>query len=167
MANNQKVDNFATQQDFISQQVNANGHGVAQLTLKQFDQEESLASEGSSSEVFEGEEFHNMFAKGKAPHKPDHSHQPKPRFDHRKKDDQPHHSLPKMQFPSFDGVHPKIWFDNCTNYFTIYTIPEKLWVTAASMHLQGNAAKWWQAYKQTHKKITWTEFCEVVHTEFG
>jgi hypothetical protein len=34
------------------------------------------------------------------------------------------------------------------------------------MHLQDNAAKWWQAYKQTHRKITWKEFCVAVHTEF-
>jgi len=52
-----------------------------------------------------------------------------------------------MQFPTFDGENPKIWIDNCENYFTIYTIPKRLWVTAASMHLQGNAAMWWQAYK--------------------
>jgi hypothetical protein len=33
MASNQKVDKFAEQQDFISQQVKANGQAVAQLTL--------------------------------------------------------------------------------------------------------------------------------------
>ena len=167
MANNQKVDNFTAQQDFISQQVKANGQAVARLTLKQFDREESLGSEGSSSEVLEDEEFQNMFGKGKAPYKPACSHQPKHQVDNHRKDDLPHHSLPKMQFPSFDGVHPTIWFDNCENYFSIYSIPEKLWVTAAAMHLQHNAAKWWQAYKKHHQKISWKAFCEAVHLEFG
>jgi hypothetical protein len=52
-----------------------------------------------------------------------------------------------MQFPTFDGNHPKIWHDNYNNYFTIYKIEDDLKVTAATMHLQENAAKWWQAYK--------------------
>ena len=86
---------------------------------------------------------------------------------HTKKEDLPHHTLPKMQFPTFDGENPKIWIDNCENYFTIYTIPERLWVTATSMHLQGNAAMWWQAYKQTHRKISWKDFCSTVQSKFG
>jgi hypothetical protein len=35
------------------------------------------------------------------------------------------------------------------------------------MHLEGNAAKWWQAYKQNHVIPQWTELCELVHTTFG
>lgn len=56
MASNQKVDKFAAQQEFISQQVKANGHAVAQLTLHQFDREYQLFSDGSASVVFEEEE---------------------------------------------------------------------------------------------------------------
>jgi hypothetical protein len=48
-----------------------------------------------------------------------------------------------MQFPTFDGQNPKIWIDNCTNYFAVYKVEEELKVTAATMHLQENAAKWW------------------------
>lgn len=72
-----------------------------------------------------------------------------------------------MQFPSFDGGQPKIWIDNYQNYFSIYSIPEKLWVTATSMHLTGNASKWFQACKQTHQNIGWKAFCEAVQTKFG
>lgn len=35
------------------------------------------------------------------------------------------------------------------------------------MHLEGNAAKWWQAYKQKHTKITWLSFCLAIKQEFG
>jgi hypothetical protein len=35
------------------------------------------------------------------------------------------------------------------------------------MHLEGNAAKWWQTYKQQHMHITWLSFCLVVEREFG
>jgi hypothetical protein len=72
-----------------------------------------------------------------------------------------------MQFPTFDGDHPTIWFDNCENYFTIYSILETLWVTIAAMHLKDNAAKWWQEYKRTHRKHNWHSFYEAVKVEFG
>lgn len=35
------------------------------------------------------------------------------------------------------------------------------------MHLEGNAAKWYQAYKQSHKTITWLSFYVVVEQKFG
>jgi len=49
----------------------------------------------------------------------------------------------------------------------MYSLPEQLWVTASAMHLRDNAAKWWQAYKQTHRKLTWKAFCAAVQQEFG
>jgi len=98
--------------------------------------------------IFEEEEdFLNVFAHTNETHKPSTSKQPRHTQHHTKKEDLPHHTLPKMQFPTFDGENPKIRIDNCENYFTIYTILERPWVTTASMHLQGNAAMWWQAYK--------------------
>jgi hypothetical protein len=142
---------------------------VAQLTLQQFNKGDQIFSDDSGSVVFEEEEddFQNVFAKGKHTTKPSSSKPHKHYNEQHTKDTIPHHSLPKMQFPTFDGEHPKIWFDNCENYFTIYTIPDKLWVTTAAMHMQGNAAKRWQAYKQTHRNLTWKQFCSVVHEEFG
>ena len=169
METTQKVDRFSTEQDFISQQVKANGQAVARLTLKNFEKEEQFLSDDAMSEFFEddeAEDFDNVFANGKKPAKASvfkphrHNNDPPP------KNSLPHQSLPKMQFPTFDGQHPTIWFDNCDNYFTIYSIPETLWVTAAAMHLKDNAAKWWQAYKQTHRRLTWKAFCEAVHMEF-
>jgi len=166
--NNKKVDKCAAEQQFIAQQVRANGQAVAQLTLQQFDKEPQEFTEGSVSAIFEDEEeFQNVFAHTKDTHKPSTSKQPRHTQHHTKKEDLPHHTLPKMQFPTFDGENPKIWIDNCENYFTIYTIPERLWVTTASMHLQGNAAMWWQAYKQTHRKISWKDFCSTVQSKFG
>ena len=146
--NNKKVDKCSAEKQFIAQQVRANGQAVAQLTLQQFDKEPQEFTEGSVSAIFEDEEeFQNVFAHTKHDHKPSTSKQPRHTQHHTKREDLPHHTLPKMQFPTFDGDNPKIWIDNCENYFTIYTILERLWVTAASMHLQSNAAMWWQAYK--------------------
>jgi len=98
----------------------------------------------------EEQELQNVFAKGKHTFRPRTSRQHRKHVDQSKNESLPHHSLPKIQFPKFDGTDPKIWFDNCVNYFTIYSIPEQLKVTAATMHLEGNASKWWQSYKQAH-----------------
>jgi hypothetical protein len=57
------------------------------------------------------------------------------------------HTLPKLSFPKFDGENPRIWIDTCLDYFKIFNIPECLWTTATSMHMEENAAKWLQVYK--------------------
>jgi len=108
--------------------------------------------------------FDNVFVGKTHDHKPGTSKRP---HGHSNKDQLPHHSIPKMQFPMFDGTSPKIWIDNCCNYFTIYNITESLKVTAAVMHLEGNAAKWWQAYKQNHAVPTWQPFCSLILDKFG
>jgi hypothetical protein len=56
----------------------------------------------------EEEDFQNVFGKAKSTHKPSYSKQHKHSHEHNRKDALPHHSLPKMQFPTFDGDHPKI-----------------------------------------------------------
>ena len=63
--------------------------------------------------------FHNVFAGATHDHKPGTSKRP---HGHSNKDQLSHHSISKMQFPMFDGTSPKIWIDNCCNYFTIYNI---------------------------------------------
>jgi hypothetical protein len=52
------------------------------------------------------------------------------------------HSRSKLSFPKFDGENPRIWIDKCFDYFKIFNIPECLWTTATSMHMEENAAKW-------------------------
>jgi hypothetical protein len=108
-----------------------------------------------------------VFGKHKAPSKAEHSKAHKRKEDTSKHDIVPHHALPKMYFPKFDGTHPKIWIDNCANYFSIYFVPASIWLSSATMHLEGNASKWWQAYKQRHTKITLDSFYLAIEQEFG
>jgi len=76
-------------------------------------------------------------------------------------------AMPKMQFPKFDGHNPKIWKDNCKSYFELYQLPEGMWITMAHLHFEGNATKWYQAYKQNHTFRDWDHFCSAVEEEFG
>lgn len=75
--------------------------------------------------------------------------------------------LPEMLFPKFEGVDPKIWLGKCENYFFIFNIHESMWVTAASLHMGGNAARWWYVYKQQNGLGTWTQFKQAVESKFG
>ena len=36
----------------------------------------------------------------------------------------PHHTyrLPKVNFPKFDGSHPKVWKEKCEKYFNMYHV---------------------------------------------
>jgi hypothetical protein len=75
--------------------------------------------------------------------------------------------MPKMPFPRFDGEHPRIWRDKCYDYFRAFNISPALWLTTTTLHLEGNAAIWLQAYKQRHSLGTWPQFIVAVEAEFG
>jgi hypothetical protein len=51
-------------------------------------------------------------------------------------------ALPKMSFPKFYGENPRIWLDKCADYFQIFNIPESMYTTTTSLHLEDNATKW-------------------------
>ena len=51
-------------------------------------------------------------------------------------------SLPKLDFPSFDGDNPQFWKTRCEKYFEVYSVPSELWVWVATLHFTGNAARW-------------------------
>ncbi|XBJ18241.1 hypothetical protein VPH35_009455 [Triticum aestivum] len=72
--------------------------------------------------------------------------------------------MPKIEFPRFDGV--RIWLDNCEAYFQLYQIPDNFMVMSASLHLYGNAAHWYQAYKLYDYCSSWSQFASAILLEF-
>lgn len=75
--------------------------------------------------------------------------------------------MPKMSCPRFDGNNPCIWKAKCQDYFNLLDIPESMWTTAASLHLDGNAEKWMQVYKLKHGLGDWEHFMTAVQDKFG
>jgi hypothetical protein len=63
--------------------------------------------------------------------------------------------LPKMAFPKFQGAKLKIWFDKCLEYYNIYQVPKFLWPSSASLHMEGNAARWVREYKRSQGLGNW------------
>jgi hypothetical protein len=53
------------------------------------------------------------------------------------------------------------------DYFKIFNIPECLWMTAASMHIEENAAKWLQVYKVKRGLDGWGAFVAALEENFG
>lgn len=74
--------------------------------------------------------------------------------------------LPKLEFPFFDGEDVRVWMDNCESYFEMYQIPAGLKVCAASMHLKGKAALWFQASRDYLYVLSWDQFKGAVMNEF-
>jgi hypothetical protein len=50
-------------------------------------------------------------------------------------------SLPKMNFPLFDGENPKLWQSRCESYFHMYGVELSMWVQVATMQFVGPAAR--------------------------
>jgi hypothetical protein len=73
----------------------------------------------------------------------------------------------KTSFPKFDGLYPRIWRDKCLDYFKVFNTALAMWLTAATLHLEGNATHWYQAYKLQHEVNNWTQFINTVEAKFG
>jgi hypothetical protein len=48
----------------------------------------------------------------------------------------------KLNFPRFNGEFPRIWRDQCLDYFRVCNVHPTMWLTAATLHLEGDAAHW-------------------------
>jgi hypothetical protein len=153
------MDQYSQEQHLIAQQIQANGAAIAQLTLRQWemdpkDEAKYDVDENASLLFDDNASFQNVFAKDKHTHKTEPSKNNKKVHKEDTKEQLSKHAMPKMNFPIFDGSDPKVWLDNCISYFDLYQLPEGMWVTAATLHLKDNAAKWYQAYK--HKTLSKT-----------
>jgi hypothetical protein len=78
-----------------------------------------------------------------------------------------HYALPKLSFSKFSGENPRIWIDKCYDYFYIFNIPDCMWTTAASLHMEDVAAKWLKVYKLKHGLGSSPVLLATVEQKFG
>ncbi|KAL8171875.1 hypothetical protein V2J09_023679 [Rumex salicifolius] len=74
---------------------------------------------------------------------------------------------PKIDFPVFDGTHPRSWTRKCEKYFGIFAIANEQKVAFAMMYMQGKADNWAQGVLLQTPEIEWPEFCEAACVRFG
>ena len=72
-----------------------------------------------------------------------------------------------MSCPTFDGSNPRILKSKCLDYFELCNIDEAFWPKAASLNMDGKAAKWLQVYKRQHGLGDWNSFIAAVEQKFG
>jgi hypothetical protein len=61
---------------------------------------------------------------------------------HISEDTTPHYrSIPKLDFPKFDGACPKLWQQHCEYYFTLYGTHRSMWITVATVQSEGAVAR--------------------------
>jgi len=94
-----------------------------------------------------------------------------PESSHRRDSDHFSHNrdykLPKLDFPKFDGSHPRVWKEKCEKYFSMYHVPSHLWASFATLHFKGNAELWLQTYEAQHDIESWVELTVAVDTKFS
>ena len=53
----------------------------------------------------------------------------------------PNSKIPKVDFPKFDGDHPKLWLSDCLDYFSLYHVESSSWVRIARLHFVAAAKR--------------------------
>jgi hypothetical protein len=75
--------------------------------------------------------------------------------------------IPKIDFPKFNGKHPRDWKERCEKYFSMYNLPVHLWVPFATLNFENNASLWLQTYEAQHTIKSWPDLCVAVDQKFG
>ncbi len=79
-----------------------------------------------------------------------------------------HHTpYPRLEFPIFAGEEPRVWIENCEQYFEVYQTPQRQWLGIATMHMTGRARTWKQSYLINRQIVSWDEFVEALYRRFG
>ena len=132
-------------QQTLAKQMEATGNAVAQLTLNQMRNRQERPPSPQSSESNEDIGFQQRRQYTAAGGGSGRAGMPPHRVPHRDRGGHMEQGrsktfVPKMQFPTFVGDNRYIWKDKCENYFKIFNLPETMWPTIASMHMDDKAA---------------------------
>lgn len=157
----------AQERTLLTKQVQETGRVVAQMRLEKMAESMDSLSGGSSAEESMGPSHTNRRDSPRRRRDASVSHAPRPQHRAERRGDSSKRFTPKLSFPKFSGVNPTIWLDKCEDYFEIYKVNQHMWVTAASLHMEDNAAKWWQAYKAKRGLGNWDQFAKAVKSKFG
>lgn len=156
-------------QQHIAKTLELTGQAVAQLTLKKPREKQEEPQSPTDSDTTIDEPFRGQRKRfgGAVPRTA-----PSTFYQHQHKDpggwSNMHHThWPKMQFPRFDGNNPSIWRDKCQDYFRLFDLPESMWTTLASLHMDEMPSKWLKGYKVKHGLDDWNAFISAVEQKFG
>jgi hypothetical protein len=64
-------------------------------------------------------------------------------------------------------AHVQNYGRNVADYFYLYGTHRSMWITVATMHFDGVAARWLQSIQRKLANTTWEEFCSWLVVRFG
>jgi hypothetical protein len=73
----------------------------------------------------------------------------------------------KLSFPKFEGLEPKIWLDKCVNYCMVYHVSGAIWVTIASIYMEGNTVHVFKIFKLHNSLGSCRDFEHAMMQKFG
>lgn len=75
-------------------------------------------------------------------------------------------SMPKMDFPKLNDENPRLWKEQCENYFDIYGVSEMMKPKFAALNFSGQAATWLQTVQLRSRIQSWQAMQEAVCSHF-
>ncbi|KAJ4748790.1 polyprotein [Rhynchospora pubera] len=79
---------------------------------------------------------------------------------------EPRFSLPRTEFPTFDGTNPSGWRSKCESYFSIFQIPDNYKTHMATLHFNEEAQEWYDCFKEDCPNLPWPLLVEEVFDRF-
>lgn len=80
---------------------------------------------------------------------------------------QVNHSLPKVDFPKFDGSSSRQWILRCNGYFQMYpNLSHAQKITMATMSFEDRASLWYQNFSSKCANLTWEQFIDFISNKF-
>ncbi|KAJ1692442.1 hypothetical protein LUZ63_009140 [Rhynchospora breviuscula] len=75
-------------------------------------------------------------------------------------------SLPRLDFPTFDGCDVVTWEEDCDFYFDVYQTPEIYKTRLATSHFCGDAREWYRGFKLNNPHPPWSILVEELKASF-
>uniref|UniRef100_A0A803MB64 Chromo domain-containing protein n=1 Tax=Chenopodium quinoa TaxID=63459 RepID=A0A803MB64_CHEQI len=75
---------------------------------------------------------------------------------------------PKLEFPKFNGLNPRIWVKKCYKYFTLCKIADDQKVDLASLNMIDKAENWVMNYLSIRRSVVvdWNDFVVDLYARF-
>jgi hypothetical protein len=144
------IDQLLKDQQLMAKQIENTGKTVAQLRLDFMNQTDHQPPSPTDSDTTQDNPFYTHVGNSS-------QYNTKSAYTPKSAGDRGHlrNFMPKMNFPKFSGKNPNIWKNKCEDYFKLLDIPESMWTTPASLHMEGNAETWTQVYKLKEGLGSW------------
>jgi hypothetical protein len=71
-----------------------------------------------------------------------------------------------MDFPSFDGMNPRLWKDRCEAYFEIFAVSDALKPRFVALNFSGIAVAWLQTMELKGRLTSWATLHKAVCNRF-